>query len=177
MKKISFLSVFALVLAMLVFVIPAFSQGSWSNDAVTVTGFAGENQGRMITFTCTVDSVDTLTSKTFSLAKYDGNFYTVDTAGAAHFQDVPYAYIASSAAGAPKLTTYLMGSYDETNWFKVDSLYVADTGETLKTGVVSLFNYHVPYYRAVVYGVALNRSDTILDFRFYLYWNLDQRDR
>lgn len=176
MKKLSYIMLIGLILALLIFAVPVFSQGNWSNDAKTLTGFAGENQGRMIVFTCTVDSVDTLISSTFSLAKYDGAYYTTDASGNAIFQDVPYAYIATSALGSPKLTTYIQGSYDQSNWFVVDTLCTNLTSESLTTGTAQLFRYHIPYYRAVVYGVALNRSDTIFDFRFYCYWSLDQRD-
>ena len=203
MKKFSFkiVTLLALLAIMLVFTAPGFSQGSWSNDATVVTGFAGENQGRMIVFTCTVDSVDTLTSETFSLAKYDGykelySAFSLDQ-DTVHIGDtvmtsvldsvrvtiseqsieVPYAYIASSVLGSPKITTYIQGSYDESNWFDVDTLCTDLTGETLVKGTAQLFRYHVPYYRAVVYGIALCRSDAAFDFRFYSYWNLDQRDR
>lgn len=165
-----------ILMAILLVAIPAFSQGSWSNNASIVTGFAGENQGRMIVFTCAVDSVDTLISSTFSLAKYDGSYYTTDTSGNAIFQEVPYAYIATSALGSPKLTTYIQGSYDQSNWFVVDTLCTDLTSESLTKGTAQLFRYHIPFYRAVVYGVELNRSDTIFDFRFYCYWSLDQRD-
>mgnify|MGYP000729630150 CR=1 FL=1 len=172
MKK--FISFFMIL--MLISVL-TFASGSWTNNAVKITGFAGEKQGSMLIFTCSVDSVDTLTSGTFSLAKYDGNYFTVDTAGTSHFQEVPYAYIATSALGSPKLTCYIQGSYDQSNWFNVDTLCTDLTSESLAIGTAQLFRYHVPYYRTIVYGVALNRSDTVFDFRFYLFWDLDQRDR
>ncbi len=198
MKK---LTTFILILMISIFTVPAFAgDGTWSNDAVKVTGFAGEKQGRMLTFTCTVDSVDTLTSSTFSLAKYDsykelyssftldgdtvhyGTAFTdtlksVDVLFSEISIETPYAYIATSVLGSPKLTTYIQGSYDESNWFNVDTLCTDLTGETLVKETAQLFRYHVPYYRAIVYGVALNRSDTVFDFRFYFYWDLDKRDR
>ena len=152
-----------------------FASGSWTNDAVKVTGFEGEKQGSMLTFTCSVDSVDTLTSSTFSLAKYDGykELYSSQEVSI----ETPYAYIATSAAGSPKITCYIQGSYDESNWFVVDTLCTDLTSETLAKSTAQLFRYHVPYYRAIVYGIALCRSDAVFDFRFYFYWDLDQRDR
>jgi len=179
MKKVLSLIILTAILSI---AIPAFPQGSWINDAKNVTGFAGENQGRMIVFTCAVDSVDTLTSKTFSLAKYDGckelysaldSIYILSSEMSI---EVPYAYIANSILGSPKVTTYIQGSYDQLNWFNVDTLCTNLTSESLTKGTAQLFRHHVPYYRAVVYGVAQNRRDTVFDFRFYFYWDLDQRD-
>lgn len=175
MKKIvSFLLLSMLLLALSV---PGLAgDGTWSNDAKLSTGFAGEKQGAMRIFTCIVDSVDTLTSETFSLARYDGYAVHADSAtglGQWIRPEVPAGWLATSSAGTPKVTAYVQGSYDESNWFNVDTVATDLTAETLQKGTLQLLRYLVPYYRVVVYGVATNNPDTVFDLRLYLYWPLD----
>lgn len=169
--------------------------GEWSRNGVRTALTNGE----IIRFTCTVDSVDTLTSNPFHLGKYDHLYWgtpydtmTVrntrsifaDTNGV--LIDTTYSapnytlfrkdrhpfkvqYQLTSAAGAPKMTAYVQASIDKTNWFNVDTLFSNVTSESITRIDVDLNNEKWPYYRLAVYGVALNRSDAIFDARFFAY--------
>src|SRR4030067_2113445 len=83
--------------------------GVVSINALKVPVYPGE----ILKFVCTVDSVDTLTSGTFTLGKYD----------AVNWTSFPFRCMISdsSVLGSPKITTYIQGSMDATNWVDVDT--------------------------------------------------------
>ena len=131
--------------------------GTWSNNAEVIEHYPGA----IIYFKCTVDSIDTLTSRSFTLSRWDGaNFST---------SPIWYQRTLNSAAGTPKITTYIQGSFDGSTWVAVDTLGSAVTTESTTQGSIDLNNKKFPYYRFIDYGVALNHSDTIDRWWFYMY--------
>lgn len=134
--------------------------GSYTRDAVFQPRFPGET----LRFTCALDSIDADTSRSFSLAKYDAAI----RAGAPIFAQRTF----TSAAGGVKISTYIDGSFDGTTWTAVDTLATDVTSESV-TNVTIDMNYSAkpifPYYRIRNAGVALNRSDSVADWIFYLY--------
>lgn len=134
--------------------------GSYTRDAVFQPRFPGET----LRFTCALDSIDADTSRSFSLAKYDAAI----RAGAPIFAQRTF----TSAAGGVKISTYIDGSFDGTTWTAVDTLATDVTSESV-TNVTIDMNYSAkpvfPYYRLRNAGVALNRSDSVADWIFYLY--------
>ncbi|OGC07097.1 hypothetical protein A2V82_12085 [candidate division KSB1 bacterium RBG_16_48_16] len=131
--------------------------GVVSINALKVPVYPGE----ILKFVCTVDSVDTLVSGAFTLGKYDG----------VSWASFPFRCTIqdSSVLGSPKLTTYIQGSTDAVHWTDVDTLFAAYTSEVRADSLYDFNNRKYPYYRILTYGVALNRSDTTQDLRFWLY--------
>ena len=131
--------------------------GAWSVNARESL----QPYGSLFHFTCTVDSLDTLTSSNFKLGKYDNVAWA----------SLPFAYQikVSSVLGGVKVTAYLQGSFDGTNWANVDTLVSAYTTETLATGTRYLNDLKRPIYRLLIYGVALNSPDTIFDWYLWAY--------
>jgi hypothetical protein len=149
---------------MLAFIVTLFlitgamaGDGSWTNNAVK----SYSNYNEIIRFTCTVDSLDTLTSSAFQLGKYDHLSWT----------SLPFSltYQATSTAGTPKLTIYVQGSMDGTTYAAVDTICTDYVAETLTKTTLDLNNIKYAYYKIIVYGVALNNSDTAFDMRLLLY--------
>lgn len=105
-----------------------------------------------IEFYCTVDSVDTLTSNSFRLSKFD------------HVSWATYPFIfdtkLTSAKGSPKCTLYIQGYTPRTGWATIDTVFSANTSESAAVYEVNLNNKKREKYRLLLYGVALNRSDT-----------------
>lgn len=161
MKRLNlFTLLFLLVLSALV-----FAQGSWTANAKRT----GQPFGDVYRFTCTVDSVDTLTSFVFKLGRYDHVYWgtPADTTNI----EYPFRiqYTATSTLGSPKLTGYVQGSFDGSNWDAVDTLFTNLTSESRTVADLDLNNKKYPQYRVVVYGVAPNRSDTVFDMFLYCY--------
>lgn len=111
-----------------------------------------------------IDSIDTDTSASFTLAKFNN----------VSFSDMPIKvqYQAVSTLGTPKLTVYIDGSFDGTNWVRVDTLVTDLTSEAVTQADLDLNNQKYPYYRQTASGVASNHSDTT----FYTKWYLYQRE-
>lgn len=145
-------------LTLAVLILQAYAgDGTWTRNAMR----SSQPYGDTYRFTCTVDSIDTLTSSAFKLGKYDGVSWTT----------LPFwvQYTATSAAGSPKLTGYVQGSMDGTNWNAVDTLFTDATSETRTVTSYDFNNKKFPQYRILIYGVALNRSDTTLDLWLNAY--------
>lgn len=180
-------AVIAVLLGALLLLFPGLmlaGDGTWATNgnAYKIPHYPGEIKY----FECTVDSVDTLTSNYFSLGKWDAVYWgtpqdTVpkgyivagDTSYYADQQRSPFKlqYQASSTLGSPKITGYVQGSFDLTNWVNVDTLFTDLTSESLTRADLDLNNEKYPWYRVVIYGVALNRSDTTFIMRWYCYHN------
>jgi hypothetical protein len=141
-----------------------------------------KNPGEIIRFTCTVDSLDTLTSNRFDLEKYQNSYWGV-TLDSTRLDDTydwynpirfPFKvqYQALSAVAAPRVTAYIQGSVDGTNWFNVDTLFSDFTSEAITRADINLNNQKVPWYRLLLYGITgspPNRADTIFDLFIYAY--------
>jgi hypothetical protein len=172
----------------LFFILLAFTawagDGEWSNNARKDS----QPYGEIFRFTCTVDSIDTLTSATFKLGKYDNVYWgsnrdtvsTMDTLASGAFLTIadkgghvgrPFwiQYQATSAAGSPKITGYIEGSFDGSNWDPVDTLFTDLTSETRTVAQLNFNNKKYPQYRMKIFGVALNRSDTVFNAYLYAY--------
>lgn len=160
MKK--FLSILMVFLMAVTFVFAG--DGTWSIDASKREHVPA--QGEVITFACSVDSIDTLTSRTFSMTEFDG---MADST----FSEVPMAYKVSSSAGTPKVTVYIQGSYDDENYFSIDTIATDQTAETLQKGFVDVFKYIVPYHQVVIEGIETSRADTEFKMWLYPYWKKD----
>jgi len=136
----------------------------WAGDGSWTSGENGTSynldQGKLIRFTCSVDSIDTLISQSFSITKQDGDSWAT--------YPVPAGKYFSSATGKPHLTIYIYGSPDNSNFTVVDTVCTNDSLETVRRTTLNL-NYRFPYYRLYVYGVTKNAPDTIMRFRMYLY--------
>ncbi len=157
---------------LLLFALAAGTTDAYAGDGTwTVNGKRDRlTQGEMLRFTATVDSVDTLTSNVFHLDKYD-HVYWGKATDATTKEIFPFRiqYQASSAAGSPKLTAYVQASFDKANWFNADTVFADLTSETLTRADLDLNNVKAPYYRILLYGVALNRKDTVFDIDWWCY--------
>lgn len=131
--------------------------GAYSKDAKFSPTYPGET----VEFQCNVDSLGADTSRTFTLAKYDGVSWT----------DHPISTfrLLTSAAGTPKISTYIDGSFDGSTWFVVDTLGTDITSESATKSTTSLKNLKYPYYRMRNKGGAANRRDSIIKWIWYLY--------
>ncbi|MCA0387931.1 MAG: hypothetical protein LCH52_05495 [Bacteroidetes bacterium] len=116
--------------------------------------------GRLITVTASVDSTDTLSTKAFGL----GNFQNYD------WDTYPFSfsYLLASASGKPYIRTKVEGSYDNSTWFIVDTLF-ADSAETFTKSTANLNKGKYPYYRFKIIGYTGNRKDATLKLWFYAY--------
>ena len=132
--------------------------GTWTNNAVE--SYKGYNLE--IKFECSVDTTDTLTSNAFRLSKFDNVNWT----------SFPFTVhtLVSSTLGSPKVSVYIEG-YEPINgtWAVIDTLFEDRTAETVLTSTVDLNNTKREQYRFVIYGVALNRSDTLFKSRMLCY--------
>jgi len=135
----------------------SFASGAWITNAV----FANVADGKTLTFACTVDSIDTLTSNVFSLGKYNDLSWST--------YPIPYQLYNVSAAGQPMLTAYVQGSNDNINWFVVDTLFSTDSLETVRYKTADFNNYKAVLYKLIIYGVTGCGSDTVVDMIFYFY--------
>lgn len=157
MKRIFVLSflLFAMLMPML-----AVAQG-YTRDAVFGPTYPGET----IRVTVTLDSVNSYTSRTFSLAKYDAQRWAP--------QPVYAQKLITSVKGKPYVSAYVDGSFDGTNWFACDTLMTADSSETAAVLQINFSNYKFPNYRIRCAGISYpsgkNRIDTVLDMIWYLY--------
>lgn len=154
MKRITMMICVALLLMIS---IPVFASGAWTSNAV----WAKSGEDQTLTFTCSVDSVDTLTSNSFRLDKYNSDSWTT--------YPIPYQVYNTSVLGAPKLTVYIQGSNDGTNFFAVDTLFSDDVTETVRYFTANLNNKKAVVFRMAVYGIALCRSDALMRIIFHLY--------
>lgn len=164
--KLSLLWMFAVLLF--------FCEYSFAGDGTfTRNAQKYSNPGLRLRFTCTVDSLDTLTSNTFDLEKFQNANWGAAT-DTAQVGQLPFKvqYQATSTLGAPRLTAYVQASMDGTNWFNVDTLFSDFTSESITRADLDLNNQKYPYYRLLIYGITgspPNRSDTIFDLYFYAY--------
>ena len=176
MRKLNF-NIFCLfaIIFLMVAQMASAGDGEWTSNA---TRSGSTVYGDVIRFTCTVDSVDTLTSASFTLGKYDNAYWGTprDTVGnldstlAANLgKPFRLQYTATSVLAAPKLTGYVQGSFDGTNWDAVDTLFTDFVSESRTVANYDLNNRKYPFYRVVIYGVALNRSDTVFDMYWWCY--------
>jgi hypothetical protein len=152
MKRLTlaFLMVMALALS-------AFAgDGEWTTNGIKYR--AGVDQYHY--FYCTVDSIDTLTSNPWMIDGYN-----------ADLSDSPIAvgWQATSTLGAPKLTVYVYGSMDNSNWLLVDSLCSASTSEAVQFATLDMDDKYFRYYRYVIYGITENSPDTVLKLFNYYY--------
>jgi len=160
MKKFRVMSFGLIVFLALVLVLSAelfAGDGTWSRNVQKQSTVYGQTWR----FTCTVDSLDTLTSSSFTLGKFDAVSWTT----------MPFSleYLLTSVLGTAKITGYVQGSFDGSNWHAVDTLFTDFTTETRTRATIDLNNHKRPYYRVIIYGVALNRPDTVLDLYWYAY--------
>lgn len=116
--------------------------------------------GKLYSVTASVDSLDTLSTKAFGL----GNFQSYD------WDTYPFSfsYLLTSAAAKPYIRTTVEGSYDNSTWFAVDTLF-ADSVETFTKSTANLNKGKYPYYRFTIIGYTGNRSDATLKLWFYAY--------
>lgn len=169
------------ILLVMIMALAALASGSFTVNAVKETGF-GSDQWH---WTATVDSIDTLSSYSFQLNDYLDAYWgspmdtvtVVDTSAnwtmpKSHFMGLipkPFRYQlnCASVGGSVKLTIYIDGSLDGTNWHRVDTLATNYATETPSTGTVNLNNGKFHYYRIYILGVATNGSDTTFDLRLF----------
>jgi len=145
-------------LILILLIAPIFAASSWTTNAVQDR----LTNGTLIRFSAALDSVDTLYSNGFSLAKYDKDSFTT--------YPIAYGKILSSASGKPRVTTKVQGTYDNTNWFDVATIGItADSLETYGKGTTDFGNVKCLKYRIVYYGTTGNRSDTTVQLILYLY--------
>jgi len=83
-----------------------------------------------------------LTSNYFTLDDYDGESF------------VTYAptLVRRLTGDTVYVTTYVIGSYDGENWFRVDTLATADSTTGWKSGTVNFSNLKFPLYALEVKG-------------------------
>lgn len=159
MKKTLGIFILFFLLALLSVIVNAHAQsGSYTKDAVFTSTFPGDK----IEFECALDSVDADTSRTLSLARHDGLSFT----------DHPISafYKLTSAAGTPKISTYIDGTFDGVTWFAVDTLLTDATSETATKTTITLNNHKYPFYRMRNVGVATNNPDSVIRWIWYLYY-------
>ncbi len=119
--------------------------------------------GKVITVTASVDSLDTLSTKAFGLGQFQN--YDWDT------YPFSYGYLLTSAAAKPYIRCVVQGSYDNSTYFAVDTLF-ADSAETFTKETANLNKGKYPYYRFYITGYTGNRADATMKLWFYAY----QRD-
>lgn len=116
--------------------------------------------GKVITVTSAVDSLDTLNTKVFGLGQFQN--YDWDT------YPFSYGYLLTSAAAKPYIRCVVQGSYDNSTFFAVDTLF-ADSAETFTKGTANLNKGKYPYYRFQITGYTGNRADATMKLWFYAY--------
>ena len=155
------------ILMILLLSVSTMIAGELENDA---TKRALEpSQGEAIVTSGTVGTSDTIVTRTFGLQEYDGYVYPNDGSK----RSAPYAYIATSESATPEVVIEVEGSYDNENFFIIDTPVDSVTAETLQNGTSTIFSTVVPYYRIRIIGTASNASDTEFDFRYYIPWQKD----
>jgi len=129
------------ILLMILPVILTAQTSSWSVNAKEEV----LQNGSIIHFTGTIDSVDTLRSRVFSLAKFDAeSFYTY-----------PLTYtlkLSGGSASTQKISVELLGSLDGTNWKVLDTLSYRDSATTFITTTANLNNLKYPKIKVHVFG-------------------------
>ena len=114
---------------------------SWSKNAQEEI----LQNGKIIHFTGVIDSVDTLTSKIFTLTKFDAeSFYTY-----------PLTYnlkLAGGTVSTQKISVELWGTLDGTNWKVIDTLSYRDSSTSLIATTANLNNLKYPKIKVHVFG-------------------------
>lgn len=153
MKKvfiIAFLLIFVLMLPLVA--------DTWISNAVE-SKVSGD--GMTLTFACSVDSVDTLTSNVFDLSNYNEDSWST--------YPINYQLYNTSTLGKPRLTAYIYGTMDNSNWFVADTLFSTDSLETVRYKTADFNNKKAVLYKMIIYGTTGNRSDTGLNLIMYFY--------
>ena len=157
MKKlmlISFLFLFAFV--------QINAQSSFSTNTKVVQGLSNLT----IQIAGTIDTTNTLNSNAFSLLGFDKvDLYTYPlTAG---------VKLAGTSTATRKVSAYIQGSFDGSNWANIDTISTADSANTLITvRSLNLNNYRMPLYRLSVVGATSANDNTTFDVRVYA-WRKD----
>lgn len=150
MKKIFFL----ITLIVLVLFTDALPQ--WATNGATVN----IPNGKIISYQGTIATTDTLTTNPFSLSDITNDFST---------NPLKVGVILSGGtASTQKISAFLQGSYDLTNWFNVDTVSVSDSATTHLVKSLDLNSYKVPYLRIRVLGTSGN-SSTVFKYKVYAY--------
>lgn len=116
--------------------------------------------GKIIAFTGTIATTDTLTTNTFNLSDITSDFAT---------NPLKVGVILSGGtASTQKISAFLQGSYDLTNWFNVDTVSTSDSATTYLVKSLDLNSYKVPYLRIRALGTGVNVA-TVFKYRVYAY--------
>ncbi|MEW5799968.1 MAG: hypothetical protein AB1728_13285 [Bacteroidota bacterium] len=143
--------------------VPAHAQGYTTKNAVVE--WADRDNGKAVMFHGVIDSVNSYTSKSFTLAGFQGESFAT--------YPVRYRYRNVSAAGKPFVTHIIQGTLGDTTWFNIDTLCVKDSSETLVRGTIDFNGEKCYAYRLVSSGGTSgdggkNRSDTVSEVTFFV---------
>jgi len=114
------------------------------SPAQMTTGFNPllSRNGALVEYRGTVTGVQSLTSNYFTFEDFDGESF------------VTYAptLIRQLTGDTVYVTTYVIGSHDGQNWFRVDTLATADSVTGWKSGTMNFSNLKFPLYALEVKG-------------------------
>ncbi len=132
----------------------------WATNGATVN----IPNGKIISYQGTIASTDTLTTNPFSLTDITNDFST---------NPLKVGVILSGGtASTRKISAFLQGSYDLSNWFNVDTVSTSDSASTYLVKSLDLNSYKVPYLRIRALGTAGN-SSTVFAYKVYAYRKAD----
>ncbi len=144
-----------LVIALIAFLTTvAFPQ--WATNGATVN----IPNGKIISYQGTIATTDTLTTNPFSLTDITNDFST---------NPLKVGVILSGGtASTQKISAFLQGSYDLSNWFNVDTVSVSDSATTHLVKSLDLNSYKVPYLRIRALGTSGNVA-TVFKYKVFAY--------
>lgn len=141
----------------ILFMVLCFAVGLMAGD-ISTSSTAADYGGKIVNFTVTdLDSAENDTSSYFQFHQYDHVSWTT----------YPFRYQVSASSdpdnGTLKMTFYVQGSLDATNWTAVDTIADVST-YGLTSGTIDFNNLKFKYYRMYVDDVRTTTcADTVQD--------------
>ena len=138
------------------------SDGTWTANAEVIN----LAQGKVVKFTFSLDSAGTLTSNSFAVHEHDDFLWSTET--------IQATYKFTSVDSLPKLSCYIDGSYDNSNFARIDTLFSDAAGEVQVFANTDLNSIHAPYLRVTFVGIELGADDQTGFLQLYFYQGRDE---
>lgn len=122
------------------------------------------DQGKVIYFGMEITATAADTSATFNFTEYDALSFST--------YPIAWAYIGSAEGDSVAISAFIDGSYDGTNWARVDTLGTSLTAVVLTQSTKDFNNLKFPFYRIIFTGGATNSKESATTFKLWLYMYL-----
>lgn len=138
-----------LIIGIVFLIFGTAAQAQWTKNAVVNRTDLGD----VIEFETVVEGTDTVTLST----PFNLNTHYIITDSGRRVYPVSFGFKATSDS-AVTLNAELLGSYDNVNYFTVDTLFTGYNSTTVEEGTADLNGIIRPFYKLRLYGSGSNDS-------------------